>query len=110
MDRQTLRDWVVRSNEGGLAALSDRVPPGPAFRLTSEQMTELSEIIEAGPDPRVDQVVRWRRADLRRITAERWGVEVHQRSVGKLLHRMGIARLSVRPKRPRQAHRGVVRG
>jgi transposase-like protein len=32
MDRQTLRDWVIRYNEMGLAGLSDRVPPGPAFR------------------------------------------------------------------------------
>jgi transposase len=136
MDRQTLRDWVIRYNEGGLAGLSDRVPPGPAFRLTPEQMTELAALVEAGPDPAVDHVVRWRRADLRRVIASRWGVEFHERSIGKLLHRLGFARLSVRPKhpqtdpavqaewekklrparagrppgeRPRQAHRGLVR-
>ena len=101
MDRQTLRDWVVRYNEGGLAGLSDRVPPGPAFRLTPEQMAELSEIVEAGPDPAVDQVVRWRRVDLRRVIAERWGVPFHECTVGKLLHRLGFARLSVRPKHPK---------
>ena len=101
MDRQTLRDWIIRTNEEGLAGLSDRVPRGPAFRLTSEQMADLSEIVEAGPDPAVDQVVRWRRVDLRRVIAERWGVEFHERSVGKLLHRLGFAKLSVRPKHPR---------
>src|SRR5688572_15220800 len=58
MDRQTLRDWVIRYNAEGLAGLSDRVSPGPAFRLRPEQLTELSEIVEAGPDPAVDQVVR----------------------------------------------------
>jgi transposase len=58
MDRQTLRDWVIRTNETGLAGLSDRVPPGPAFRLTPEQMAELALIVEAGPDPAVDPVVR----------------------------------------------------
>jgi len=101
MDRQTLRDWVIRYNEGGLAGLSDRVPPGPAFRLTTEQMAALSEIVEAGPEPAVDHVVRWRRVDLRRVIHERWGVELHERSVGKLLHRLGFARLSVRPKHPK---------
>lgn len=101
MDRQTLRDWVVRYNAEGLTGLSDRVPPGPAFRLTPEQMAALSGIVEAGPDLAVDQVVRWRRVDLRRVIAERWGVELHERSVGKLLHRLGFARLSVRPKHPR---------
>ena len=100
MDRQTLRDWVVRYNDKGLPGLSARVPPGPAFRLTPEQMAELSEIVEAGPDPAVDHVVRWRCVDLRRVIAARWGVTFHERTVGKLLHRMGFARLSVRLKHP----------
>ncbi len=101
MDRQTLRDWVIRYNEGGLAGLSDRVPPGRSCRLSPEQMAELSEIVEAGPDLAVDQIVRWRRVDLRRVIAARWGVTFHERTVGKLLHRLGFARLSVRPKHPK---------
>jgi transposase len=91
---------VIRYNEKGLAGLSDRVPPGPAFRLTAEQMAELAALVEVGPDPAVDHVVRWRRVDLRRVIAERWGVTFHERTVGKLLHRLGFARLSVRPKHP----------
>lgn len=101
MDRQTLRDWVLRYNKGGLAGLSDRVSPGPAFRLTSEQMAELAALVEAGPDPAVDHVVRWRRVDLRRVIAARWGVQFHERTVGKLLHRLGFGKLSVRPKHPK---------
>ena len=101
MDRQTLRDWVICTNEGGLAGLSDRVPRGPAFRLTPEQMAELSALIEAGPDVAVDHVVRWRWVALCQLIRERWGVEVHERSVGKLLHRLGFARLLVRPKHPK---------
>lgn len=101
MDRQTLRDWIIRYNAEGLPGLSDRMPPGPAFRLTPEQMAELSALVEAGPDPAMDHVVRWRRVDLRRVIAERWGVEFHERSVGKLLHRLGFVRLSVRPKHPK---------
>ncbi len=101
MDRQTLRDWVVRYNDKGLPGLSDLVSPGPAVRLTPEQMAELAEIVERGPDPAVDQVVRWRRVDLRRVIRERWGVEFHERTVGKLLHRLGFAKLSVRPKHPK---------
>jgi len=58
MDRQTLRDWVIRYNAEGLTGLSDRVPPGPAFRLSPEQIAALFEFVEAGPDPAVDQVLR----------------------------------------------------
>jgi transposase len=101
MDRQTLRDWVIRYNDKGLPGLSDRVPPGPAFRLTPEQMAELATLVETGPDPAVDHVVRWRCADLRRVIAARWGVQFHERTVGKLLHRLGFAKLSVRPKHPK---------
>jgi transposase len=37
MDRQTLRDWVIRYNAEGVAGLSDRTSPGPKPRLTPEQ-------------------------------------------------------------------------
>jgi transposase len=56
--------------------------------------------VERGPDPERDGVVRWRRLDLRALIAARFKVELHQRSVGKLLRRLGFARLSVRPKHP----------
>ena len=64
-------------------------------------MADLSEIVEAGPDPAVDHVVRGRCVDLRRVIAARWGVTFHERTLGKLLHRLGFARLSVRPKHPK---------
>jgi transposase len=88
MDRQTLCDWVHRYNEEGLAGLYDRHRSGRRPRLTPEQMAELATVVERGPDPERDGMVRWRR------------VELHQRSVGKLLHRLGFVRLSVRPRHP----------
>ena len=45
-------------------------------------------------------MVRWRRVDLKALLKARYGVELHERSVSKLLHRLGFARLSVRPKHP----------
>ncbi len=73
---------------------------GPALCLASEPMAALAAWVEAGPDPAVDHVVRWRRVDLRRVIAARWGAAFHERTVGKRLHRLGLARLSVRPKPP----------
>ena len=61
MDRQTLRDWVHRYNAEGLAGLRDRPHPGPATRLTPEQLKELATIVANGPDPATDGIVRWRR-------------------------------------------------
>jgi len=101
MDRQTLRDWVHRYNAEGLAGLRDRPRSGRKPRLTPEQEAELAAAVERGPDPDRDGVVRWRRADLRALVGARFGVRLHERSVGEVLHRLGFARLSVRPKHPK---------
>ncbi len=100
MDRQTLRDWVQRYNAEGLAGLHDRRRPGPKPRLTPEQMAELAKVVEQGPDPVRDGVVRWRRVDLQALIKARFDVDLHERSVGKLLRRLGFTRLSVRPEHP----------
>lgn len=59
MDRQTLRDWVNRFNEGGADALIDRHAGGTQPRLSAAQLVELAAIVDAGPDPAVDGVVRY---------------------------------------------------
>ena len=101
MDRQTLRDWVHRYNEEGLAGLHDRPRPGRKPRLTPEQEAELATAVERGPDPERDGVVRWRRVDLQALIETRFTVRLHERSVGKVLRRLGFARLSVRPRHPK---------
>src|ERR1700758_1925664 len=100
MDRQTLRDWVHRYNAEGLAGLRSRKPPGPSSKLTAQQETELAALVEAGPDPAQHGVVRWRRIDLRDEIARRFDVTLHERSVGKVLAKLGFRRLSVRPRHP----------
>jgi transposase len=100
MDRQTLRDWVHRYNAQGLAGLHDRPRSGRKPRLTPEQMAELDKVVEQGPDPARDGVVRWRRVDLQALLKARFDVALHERSVGRLLRRPGLARLSVRPQHP----------
>ncbi len=103
MDRQTLRDWVHRYNAEGLAGLSNhRGAPRPR-RLDPGQVSELVAWLEAGPDPAPvrDGVVRWRRRDLQRRLADRLGVDLHERTVGKYLAALGYRRLSVRPRHPK---------
>jgi transposase len=100
MDRQTLRDWVHRYNAEGLNGLHDVKTPGPKPKLTAEQQAELAAWVEAGPDAARHGVVRWRRVDLRDELARRFGVALHERSVGKVLAKLGYCRLSVRPRHP----------
>jgi transposase len=101
MDRQTLRDWVHRYNAEGLAGLANRRSPGARPLLTREQKAELAALVEAGPDPERDGVVRWRRVDLQARIETRFGVKMHERTVGKQLASLGFRLLSVRPRHPK---------
>ena len=107
MDRQTLRDWVHRFNERGPDGLKDTWSKGHPPRLSIEQRAELAQVVEIGPDRAVHGVVRWRRIDLQRLIAERFGVAYHERTVGKILHQLGFRRISARPRHPAQDARIV---
>ena len=107
MDRQTLRDWVHRFNAAGPDGLLDNWTEGPKPRLSAEQSAELAAIVEAGPDREKDGVVRWRRVDLKRVIAERFGVAFYERHVGKILKKLGFSHMSARPRHPGQDERIV---
>src|SRR3712207_7524742 len=92
MDRQTLRDWVHRYNEGGVAGLRSRPSPGRAPLLTPEQKAELRALVVAGADPERDKVARGRCVDLRAEGARRFGVEVRESTIGEGLQQLGLDR------------------
>jgi transposase len=100
MDRQSLRDWVHRYNEAGVAGLVDRARSGRPASLSASERAEVAQWVEQGAELARDGVVRFRRADLRDRIAGRFGVYLHERSVGTLLRRLGFRRLSVRPQHP----------
>ena len=100
MDRQTLRDWVHHYNAEGIAGLRERRTSGHKSPLGLAEQQALAALVEAGPDPAVHRIVRWRRADLQKELKARFGIEVHERTVGKYLASLGYRRLSVRPQHP----------
>ena len=77
MDRQTLRAWVHRFNALGPEGLIDNWTQGPKPRLSAEQLAEVAQIVEAGPDREKDGVVlaadrpqaRYRRAVRGRLSS-----------------------------------------
>jgi transposase len=103
MDRQTLRDWVHRFNDEGAAGLVNRPAPGNPRRLTPEQEAELARLVEAGPaSAGLGHLARWRCADLKGLIQARWGVDYHERTIGKLLDRLGFSHITTRPRHYRQ--------
>ena len=105
MDRQTLRDWAHRFNGEGPAGLKDRPRAGRPRRLSEAQMAALAEIVETGPDPATDGVIRWRRIDLKRVIEARFGVVYSERAISDLLARLSFSCISGRPQHPRQDQR-----
>jgi Winged helix-turn helix len=58
MDRQTLRDWVIRFNEKGPDGLVNIPSPGVPPKLDNRHKAFLARIVDEGPIPRG----RWRGA------------------------------------------------
>ena len=58
MDRQTLRDWVIRFNERGPDGLVNKSSPGAPGKLTDKHKAFLARLVEEGPIPAVHGVVR----------------------------------------------------
>lgn len=102
MDRQTLRDWVVRFNEFGPDGLIDAQGGGAVCRLNEAQLQELAALVEVGPDPQTDGLVRWRCCDLVDWIEGRFGVRYHERTISKILKSLGFSRITGRPQHPAQ--------
>ncbi|NQW54890.1 MAG: winged helix-turn-helix domain-containing protein [Rhodospirillales bacterium] len=100
MDRQTLRDWVIRYNEAGVDGLRYRSRSGRRPRLNASQLAEPARLVEQGPDIAVHRVVRWRCVDLQAEIKARFGVGISERHVGRILGQLRFRRLSVRPRHP----------
>jgi transposase len=100
MDRQTLRDWVIRYNEQGIEGLHDRWGDGRPPTFTREEQAELMRIVLAGPDPETSGLSAYTLEDLAGICEKRFGKRMHPWSLGRLLKRLGFSRQKTRPSHP----------
>ena len=109
MERQALRDAVVRYNAEGLAGLYDRPKRGRSQRLSEGEQAALAAHIFRGPDPERDGVSAWTRADLCRWLEERLGKRFHPSSLSRVLRRLDLSRQKTRPVHPQADPRAQAR-
>lgn len=107
MDRQTLRDWIIRYNASGPDGLLNRPSPGRPAKLGEEGHRELEALVERGPDPDVDGVVRWRCTDLKRVLNETRDEPVSASTVRRALKKLKYSWISARPRHPAQKPEAV---
>ena len=102
MDRQTLRDWVIRFNEHGPDGLINLPSPGAPSKLDREHRAFLARIVDEGPIPAIHGVVRWRACDLIMRLHEEFGISVSDDTVYRALKDLGFAHVSARPRAYKQ--------
>jgi len=86
INRQTLRDWVIRYNPEDSAGLCKRPHAGgPVRKLSAAQTAALTEWVHVGLDREEDKVMRQGPRDLQRRMAERFQVTMHEHGVGRVL-------------------------
>ncbi len=100
MERQSLRDRAHRFNAEGVAGLEDRPRKGRPRRMHEGIAKAFCERVDKGPDAETDKLVRWRRVDLQTWLKSEYAINYHERSIGKILKRLGYSHVSTRPIHP----------
>jgi transposase len=100
MERQALRDAVVRYNAEGLAGLHDRHRPPRPGKLDAAELTALSTLILDGPDPELDGLSTWTLPELCRVIEQRFSKRLHPASLSRIVRRAGFSRQKARQRHP----------
>ena len=101
MDRQTLRDWVVRFNAAGPEGLLDRSKGRARCRLEEGQLAVLKTWMLRGPKPERDGVSAWRIVDAVAFCEERFGVRYSEEGMRRILRQeLNLSHQKTRPVHP----------
>jgi transposase len=90
--RNRIPEWVSRFNEKGFEGLQNAIIPGRPQKLTSEQREQVRLWVQTGPDLEKDGFPTYNGPRLTIRIQQTFGVEYHESSVNRLLHRLGACR------------------
>jgi transposase len=100
MERQALRDAVLRYNAEGPDGLRDRPRSGRPEGLAPGRQAALKAWVLRGPDPERDGVSAWRLEDICAHAERAYGVRYSGWGMSRLLKRLGLSRQKTRPRHP----------
>jgi transposase len=105
MERQALRDAVVRYNAEGLEGLRDRPKPGRRSALTEPEQALLLAAIFRGPDRARYGCTDWTLPTLCRWLEDRFDKRLHPASLSRIVRRLDLSRQKTRPLHPQADER-----
>ncbi|MCA9698629.1 MAG: IS630 family transposase [Myxococcales bacterium] len=89
--RGSVNRWLQWYEAAGVEGLATSIAPGPAPKLTPEQLEELARIIDGGPLAAGYQSGVWTGPMIGDLIEERFGVRYHNHHVPRLLHGLGFS-------------------
>src|SRR5687768_5197935 len=101
MERQALRDAVLRYNAEGVDGLHDRPRSGRPEGLSEGQQAALKAWVLRGPDADRDGVSAWRLVDICDHAERAYGVRYSEWGMSRLLKRLGLSHQKARPRHPK---------
>lgn len=88
----TVKRWVSTYRSEGLWALISKGPyQGKQPRLSDEQMKELADIIEAGPEASGIDTGVWTSPIIADLVRRRFGMRYHPSQIRRILHKLGFS-------------------
>ncbi len=96
MERQALRDAIIRYNEDGFEGLRDRPKSGRRPRLSDGEQASLRAVILRGPGGGRD----WTLPMLCRWLEARFDKRLHPASLSRIVRRLDLSRQKTRPLHP----------
>src|SRR5919199_2162383 len=89
VSKGAVSQWLKRAREGGVEALYSQPPPGPAPRLTAEQLAQLPGLLARGAEAFGFIGEVWTAKRVAAIIREGFGVRYHPDHVRRLLRAAG---------------------
>jgi len=99
MERQFLRDAVVRYNSEGLEGLTDRPKPGRSCKLDEQMSADLRTVILEGPSADTG-LCAWTLPALCRVVEARFNQRYTPQGMSLLVRRLGLSKQKTRPQHP----------
>ena len=89
--RGSVNRWIGWYDAQGTEGLQPRKAPGPPPRLTEDQLSELAEVVDAGPQAAGFSTGVWTGPMIGQLISQRFGMSYHNHHIPWILHRLGFS-------------------